>query len=89
MRDARVNVDVTNYHPFYIIGEVNSPGQYAYVNGMNILNAVALADGYTYRANESRVYIRRNGDTEEVEEPADQTTKVSPGDFIRIPERFF
>jgi protein involved in polysaccharide export with SLBB domain len=56
---------------------------------MTILNAVALAGGYTYHANTNRVYVRRNGDMEEVSEPADQTTKILPGDFIRIPERFF
>jgi protein involved in polysaccharide export with SLBB domain len=89
LRDARVSVEVINYRPFYIIGEISDPGQYPYVNGMSILNAVALAGGYTYRANESQVYIRRNGEEDEVGFPADQNTKVFPGDFIRISERFF
>ena len=89
LKDARVSVEVTNYRPFYIIGEVQKPGEYPYVNDMSILNAVAKAGGYTYRANENNVYIRRNGDTREVPVPADQTTKINPGDVIRIPERFF
>jgi polysaccharide export outer membrane protein len=84
-----IDVQVENYRPFYIIGEVKTPGQYAYVNGMSLLNAVALAGGYTQRADTSEVYIRRNGSTKEVELPADETTKVYPGDIIRVSERFF
>ena len=89
MKDARVSVQVTSYRPFYIIGEVNKPGEYPYVNNMSVLNAVALAGGYTYRANESDVYIQHNGQKNEEIVPADQNTKVNPGDIIRVPERFF
>ena len=87
--NPNVEVDVSGYRPFYIIGEVKTPGQYAYVNGMSILNAVALAGGYTDRADKSEVYIRRNGASKEAELPADETTKVNPGDIIRVSERFF
>jgi polysaccharide export outer membrane protein len=89
LKDPRISVEVENYRPFYIIGEVKTPGQYPYVSGMNILNAVALAGGYTYRADSRHAYIRRNGSAKELEAPADQNTKVSPGDIIRIDERMF
>jgi polysaccharide export outer membrane protein len=89
LKNARVNVEVTNYRPFYILGEVNKPGEYPYVNDMSVLNAVALAGGYTYRADDSEVYIRRNGRSEEESLPADQTTLVNPGDIVRVAERFF
>ncbi len=84
-----VSVDVINYRPFYIMGQVSKPGEYPYVNGMSILTAVALAGGYTTRADESEAYIRRNGDTKEIQVPADETSKVMPGDIIRISERYF
>jgi protein involved in polysaccharide export with SLBB domain len=87
--DPRVSVEVTNYRPFYIMGEVNKPGEYPYVSDMSVLNAVALAGGYTYRANQSSVYIRRNGDAIEQSMPADQNSKINPGDIIRVRERFF
>jgi|SRR5579883_289999 len=87
--DPKISVEVINYRPFYIIGEVNKPGEYPYSSEMSILNAVAKAGGYTYRANQSDVYVRRNGATKEMAVPADQTTKIYPGDVIRIPERFF
>jgi polysaccharide export outer membrane protein len=56
---------------------------------MSVLNAVALAGGYTYRADDTEVFVRRTGSDKEVQLPADQTTKVNPGDIIRIAERFF
>ena len=89
LKDPRVSVEVENYRPFYIIGEVKTPGQYPYVSGMNVLNAVALAGGYTYRADDKTAYVRRNGSSKEIQIPADQTTKINPGDIIRIDERIF
>jgi polysaccharide export outer membrane protein len=89
LKKPQVSVEVENYRPFYIMGEVKTPGQYPYVSGMNVLNAVALAGGYTYRADDKTVYVRRNGSTKEVKTPADATTKVNPGDIIRVDERVF
>jgi protein involved in polysaccharide export with SLBB domain len=89
LNDPRVNVEVTTYRPFYVIGEVNKPGQYAYVNDMGVANAVAMAGGYTDRAVESTVCVRRNGDTKEVCMDADETTKIHPGDVVRIRENPF
>jgi protein involved in polysaccharide export with SLBB domain len=89
LKNPRVSVEITNYRPFYIIGEVNKPGEYPYVNNMTVLNAVALAGGYTYRASESEVYVRRNGSKDEAKEPADGTAKILPGDIVRVPERLF
>ncbi len=88
LRSPRVSVEVTNYRPFFILGEVNKPGEYPYVNGMNVVTAVALAGGYTYRADESDVYVRRNGQPEK-EVPADERTQILPGDIVRVTERFF
>jgi polysaccharide export outer membrane protein len=87
--NPRVSVQVTSYRPFYIIGEVGKPGEYPYVNGMNVVNAVALAGGYTYRASDSDVFVRRNGSQREEELPANERTRIYPGDIIRVAERFF
>jgi protein involved in polysaccharide export with SLBB domain len=85
LQSPRVSVEITTYRPFYVIGEVNKPGEYPYVNGMSALNAIALAGGYTTRAKESTIYIRRNGRTNEEEVAADQMTRILPGDVVRIP----
>ena len=58
LKDARVNVQVANYSPFYIRGEVKKAGEFPYRPGMTVSDAVALAGGYTYRADESKVYVR-------------------------------
>jgi len=88
LNNPRVSVEVLNYRPFYIYGEVENSGQYPYTNGMTVLNAVAVAGGYTYRANQTSVYITR-GEGDEVEYPASTSVKVLPGDVVRVPERFF
>jgi protein involved in polysaccharide export with SLBB domain len=85
----RVSAEVVNYRPFYILGEVSTPGEYDYVDGMSVLNAVALAGGFTYRAQQRQVYVRRDGSDEEITLSADQLTKIYPGDIIRVGERFF
>jgi len=90
LRDPQVSAEVLNYRPFYIVGEVQSPGSYPYVNGMTVINAVAVAGGYTYRAKRNHVNIVRNteaGDKEEID--ATPETIVLPGDVIEVPERFF
>ncbi len=89
VKDPHVNVEVESYRPFYIIGEVNKPGEYPYVSGLNAINAVALAGGYTYRANQDDVYIRHKAGSTEEKLPANQATQVMPGDIVRVAERFF
>ena len=89
LQNPHVSVEIATYRPFYVIGEVNKPGEYPYVNGMSALNAIALAGGHTVRARESTIYIRRNGSAKEEELPADQMTRIYPGDVVRIPESAF
>ena len=86
--DPQVSIEVLNYRPFYIIGEVNNPGSYQYVNGMNVINAVALAGGFTYRADQDDIIISRGGAGGD-EIAADLTTEVLPGDIVEVTERFF
>ena len=85
----RVSIEILNYRPFYIVGEVVTPGSYPFVNGMTVLNAVAVSGGFTYRARKNRVSIQRNIDDGTMEFQAELTTPVQPGDVIEVPERFF
>lgn len=86
LRNPRVSIEITNTRPFFILGEVQKPGSYPYVNGMTIAQAVAIASGYTYRASRGRITVKR-GAAGEVQVTED--TPVMPGDIIRVPERFF
>ncbi|WP_233222275.1 polysaccharide biosynthesis/export family protein [Allosphingosinicella deserti] len=89
LREPKVSMEVAAYRPFYILGEVKSPGQYPYASGLTVLNAIATAQGFTPRAEKKVVFIRKFGT--DVEEPFKLTPdlKVYPGDTIRLGERFF
>lgn len=89
LKDPRVAVEVLTTRPFYILGEVNKPGQYPFANGLTVLGAVAQAGGYTYRARTKQVLIKHAGADAEVTETVTATTMVAPGDTIRIKERWF
>jgi polysaccharide export outer membrane protein len=89
LKDPHVSVEVLTYRPFYILGEVQKPGEYPYSNGLTVLNAVATANGFTYRANTKKVFIKRADSKSEEAFPLTSTTPVAPGDTIRIGERFF
>lgn len=87
--EPRVSAEVVEFRPFYILGEVNKPGAYPYSIGLTALNAVATAEGFTYRANTKRVFIKREGETAEYREELTPDLIVRPGDTIRVTERFF
>jgi polysaccharide export outer membrane protein len=87
--NPRVSVRVQNFRPFYMIGEVGTPGSYAYVDGMSYLTAVAIAGGFTYRAKKDYVYVVRGDDPKREEIKLDVNEKARPGDIIRVAERFF
>lgn len=89
LKEPRVSAEVLNYRPFYILGEVNKPGEYPYTNSLTVMNAVATAQGFTYRADTKKVYVKRATDASEQSYPLTSTTPVAPGDTIRIGERFF
>lgn len=89
MTEPKVSAEVANFRPFYILGEVQQPGTYPFTSGLTVQNAVATARGYTYRADQRRVYIKHQGDIKETETRITTTTPVMPGDTIRVPERLF
>ena len=85
----RVSAEVLNYRPFYILGEVKNPGTYPFTNELTVLNAVATAGGFTYRADMRRVSIKRGTNAGDDEFALTPSTRVAPGDTIRIRERLF
>ena len=89
VRDPLVNVEIALYRPYYILGEVKKSGEYPYRLGLTVMDAVASAGGFTYRANEHKVFLRRSGAGAEEVYPLDSPILVFPGDNIRIPERYF
>lgn len=90
VKNPRVAVEVVTYRPFNVVGEVRNAGQYPYRPGMTVQDAVAMAGGYTYRANTRTLYVRRAdaGGESTVKTDGERVT-VLPGDNIRVPERYF
>ncbi len=89
LNDPKVSVEVLNYRPFFITGEVKQGGEFPYKSGLTIQDAVGVAGGYTYRAETSYAYLRRAGQDREVKLSLASRVPIKPGDSIRIPERFF
>ena len=89
LRDPKVTVDVSAFRPFYILGEVQKPGEYPYKGGLNVLSGIALAGGSTYRASRSSVMIQHTGENGFREYPLSPTIPLLPGDLVRVPERYF
>jgi len=89
LRHPDVAVEIIAFRPFFILGEVNQPGSYDYVPGMNVLNAIAVGGGITYRGDEDDIEILRGNDNNRISIPATLATIVMPGDIIRISERYF
>ena len=89
LQDPHVTVAVTQFKPFYVLGEATNPGEYPFRSGLNVHTAVAMAGGFTYRASKSYVLIRHTGDEAWKEYPLTEPVPIAPGDLIRIPERYF
>ena len=84
--NPQIGVEVLNFRPFSILGEVRNPGSFPYREGLTVLSAIALAGGFTFRADEDDIRLTRE-DGSEVQ--ATQKTLVKPGDSIYVTERFF
>lgn len=89
LRDPQVTSELVKGRPYYILGEVNKPGEYPFVSGLTVMNAIASAGDFTYRADQGRILIKSADSPNEREVELTPTTAVRPGDTIRIKERFF
>lgn len=89
LRDPQVSAEMVRGRPYYVLGEVNRPGQYDFTSGLTVMNAIATAGDFTYRADKRRVFIKSADSDAEREVRLTVSTPVRPGDTIRIRERFF
>jgi len=89
IRDPKVAVEVDVYRPFFVLGEVTAPGQFAYVPDMTVENAVAIAGGYGPRAYRYQVEIHRQVDGVLTHAAVPPDCPVRPGDIVVVAERWF
>ena len=89
IREPKVSIEVDAYRPFFVLGEVTTAGQYPYINGMTAETAVAVAGGFSPRANKYEVDLTRVIDGHPVTASVPVAQPVKPGDTIFVRERFF
>ena len=89
LRTPSVSVEITEYRPVYVLGEVTRPGQYTYQPGMTALSIIAIAGGYTYRAYDPYEAVTRRTRGKTVTGRADPNVKLLPGDIVTVLQRFF
>jgi protein involved in polysaccharide export with SLBB domain len=89
LQNPKVAVEVQSFQPVYVLGEVNHAGRFDYVQGMTVLQAIASAEGFSYRANKRVVLIKHPDGVQETTTQITPDLKVRPGDTIRVIERYF
>ena len=89
IRDPSVAVEIETYRPFFILGEVAAPGQYPYVPNMSVESAVAIAGGFSPRAQRDRVTLTHTGNAGLNRAVVPLGTPLSPGDTVLVGERWF
>ena len=88
--NPNVSAEIVTRRPFYVIGEVQKPGNYPYVTDMTAVNAIAMAGGFTRRARKNDFYIRRHDkDGKMVRIEANAGTVLQAGDTLEVRERLF
>lgn len=89
MRNPDVAVEIEQYRPFYIQGEIKTAGQFPYVYGMTVRAAISTAGGYTETADRDRAVVYRRQGDEMNKVAVDLDFPIYPGDTIVVQERWF
>jgi polysaccharide biosynthesis/export protein len=89
MRNPDVAVEIDQYRPFFIQGEVANSGQFPYVFGMTARAAISTAGGYTETADRDRVTIYRQQGDQMVKGTVNLDFPIFPGDTLVVSERWF
>jgi protein involved in polysaccharide export with SLBB domain len=89
LNNPTITVMISGFRNFYILGEVNKPGQYPYESGLTLTQAVAEAAGFTYRAAKRYAFVKHEGESKETRVLILPDMPVRPGDTIRLGERYF
>ena len=82
-------VEVEEYRPFFVLGEVNSAGQFPYVSDMTGETAVAIAGGFSPRAKKDLIMVTRKVDGVVVSQRVPINYPILPGDTVHVQERWF
>src|SRR5438105_1039290 len=87
--NPQVTVTINEYRNFFINGQVERPGGYPYIPGLNVRKAVSLAGGFRERASQEKIYVIREDDPSHTPRRVDLNATINPGDIITVEESFF
>lgn len=89
MRNPNVAVEVAEYRPFFIQGEVGTAGQFPYVYGMTVRAAISTAGGFSDTADRNSAVVYRRQGNQMVKGAVNLDFPIYPGDTIVVQERWF
>lgn len=89
LRNPRVSVNIDEYRPFFVDGQVGRPGAYPYQPGLTVRKAVTIAGGFRERASLEKIFLLREPDNTNTPVKVDLNAPVGPGDTIIVQESFF
>lgn len=89
LRDPDVSVEIDRYRPIFVMGEVGAAGQYSYVPGLTVQKAIAIAGGFSPRANQESVDITRDINGKVMTGRVVTSDPLLPGDTVYVRERLF
>ena len=100
--NAQVVIFIEEYHPrqVSVLGEVNTPGKYdmPYEKDMTVLEAIAMAEGFTKDAdiNNTRIIRVKDGEkitikvrVKDITNKKEKDIVLEPDDMVFVPESFF
>jgi protein involved in polysaccharide export with SLBB domain len=85
----RVWVNIEEYRPFFMQGQVMRPGGYPYQPGLSVLRAITIAGGFRERASQRKIFVVRENDKTNTPVKVDLKSAVRPGDTVIVEESFF
>jgi len=97
LREPQVTVFVKEFRSkkVFVLGQVAKPGTFSFEQGMNLIQVITLAGGFTNLAARSRTLITRISkgkerrvivDADEISQGTQPNITLSPGDIIFVPE---
>lgn len=87
--NPKVSVDILEYRPFYVNGEVEEPGSFPFQPGITVRKAISVAGGFKERASKDKIFLIREGKKQNKPMKVGLDNLVSPGDIITVEESFF
>lgn len=89
LRDPDVSIEIDRYRPIFVMGEVGAAGQYSYVPGLTVQKSIAIAGGFSARANQESVDITRDINGKVITGRVRTSDPLMPGDTVYVRERLF